>query len=66
MVCQALHLRQPLRAEDPDLSRLLIDLAVQPQQAIPQTPALKVSCCDWAQRRLESTGMADAFYHQQR
>ena len=42
MVCEALHLQPPLRADDPNLSRVAVALAIQPQHAIPETPALKV------------------------
>ena len=42
VVCEALHLQPPLRADDPDLSRVAVHLAIQSQHAIPETPALKV------------------------
>ena len=42
LVCEALHLRPPLCADESQLGSLLISLAVRPEGAVPETPALKV------------------------
>ena len=42
LVCEALHLRSPLSADETHLGSLLVELAVRPEGAIPETPALKV------------------------